>query len=426
MPSRDDPPSGVPLAYGPGLPEDPAVEALIARTQAAGRPLDRAVAVADEMLVWPREQSFGSQHQALVRYFHNGASAARTVEAALGWRFGAGGDPRILDFAAGYGRVTRFLLLDHPAASVCVSDIDPVAVDHQRRRRGVDGFVSTPDPDALPCDRRFDAVVVLSLLSHLPEPTFRRWLARLVGSVAPGGLLLFSTLGEPALLPGRRMPPGGFHFEPMSETRRLDTASYGSAWVSEAFVARELAALAPAAAWRRVPQGLWHLQDVYLVVPDGSADPGGWQPPDEARGDVYSCEMTTAGDLAIGGWAAFRDAPAERVEVRLGERVVDSVEVAGATPDVGAQLGPGLARCGWFTTLPRAALAGPHQVLLLEAVSRRGDRGVLFAGTVESAGLMPRLATMQAESERLRQRLAALEASRFFQLFRLWHRLKGR
>ena len=42
----------------------------------------------------------------------------------------------------------------------------------------------------------FDFIYALSVLTHLPEHTGRRWLAGLVRILKPGGLLLFTVHGE--------------------------------------------------------------------------------------------------------------------------------------------------------------------------------------------------------------------------------------
>ena len=80
--------------------------------------------------------------------------------------------------------------------------------------------------------RRFDVIFVASLFSHLPERRFVPWLRWLYRRLAPGGVLVVSTHGPESLLPGRALPAGGFHFETLSESRRLTGDEYGSTWVS--------------------------------------------------------------------------------------------------------------------------------------------------------------------------------------------------
>lgn len=443
-----------PLAYDDEV-LDPAAEAVLAAAGWADPDLVRAIPAADEMLSWAEGHHTGSRQQALVTYFNGGLMAWRAVEAVLAWRFGDGDGagarrarPRVLDFASGWGRVTRFLVRRRPAADLTVSDIDAAAVAWQRRRFGVAGFPSAARPADLACDDRFDAVVCLSLFSHLPEESFHAWLARLVELVAPGGLLLFSVHDEAVLPPGRVLPPSGLHFESISESERLDKTSYGSSWVSEAFVAAALAGLGrPQLAWRRFPRGLWHLQDLYVVLPDafdGGADLDRCILPDEPRGALDGWARRPAGEVELSGWAA----PARRVEVWLGERLCAVAVPDRPRDDVADLLGEAARASGWSARLPRHEAARSGEVLRVQAEGADGTVGVLHAATLEAAAqrlqLVNALAAAEADHRRqldererrlvdlgwqaevLRRRLAAVEESRFWKLRRAWFALKRR
>ncbi|HEX6204013.1 MAG TPA: class I SAM-dependent methyltransferase [Thermoanaerobaculia bacterium] len=434
------------LAYDEAV-LDPAAEAALAAAGWSDPALDRAIAAGDEMLAWAGWHRQGSRQQALVTYFLNGLSAARTVEAVLGWRFGAAGRPSVLDFASGWGRVTRFLVHGRPAGDLTVSDVDAAAVDFQRRRFAVGGFASTERAADLARGERFDAVVALSLFSHLPEPSFREWLARLTAMVAPGGVLALTVLGEAALLPGRAMPASGFHFEAMSESERLDRAAYGSAWVSERFVAAALAGLGrPGLVWRRFPRALWHLQDLVLVLPDGGAEPAACTLPDEPRGAVEGWRRRPTGEVDLAGWAAGAAGPARRVEVRLGGRLLAEEVPAAPRADVARLLGDSAAASGWQATLSRDEAARAREVLTVVAEGADGTRGVLLAATLAAADERfehaNALAALEAERRRqveerdrklidlgweaevLRRRLAATQASRFWKLRNAWFAVK--
>ncbi|HEX2164165.1 MAG TPA: class I SAM-dependent methyltransferase [Thermoanaerobaculia bacterium] len=456
------PDAGEPLAYDRDVP-DPAAEALLAALGWDDPALDRAIPAGDEMLSWAEDHRLGSRQQALVTYFTGGAMAARAVEAALAWRFGpppgpesaarGAARPRVLDFASGWGRVTRFLVRRRPAADLTVSDIDADAVAFQRRRFGVGGFPSAERPEDLACDERFDAVVALSLFSHLPEAGFRAWLGRLAGLVAPGGLLLLSVHGDSELPPGRSLPPSGIHFEPISETGRLDKASYGSSWVGERFVGEALAGLGrPRLAWRRFPRGLWHLQDLYLVLPDGETDAARLSAcalPDEPRGSLDGWARTPAGEVELHGWAATAAGPARRVEAWVGGRRVAETAPGLRRDDVAALLGSEAAGSGgWRLLLPRGEAARSGETLVLVAESADGTRGVLHAATLEAAATHLRARQAQAaaeaalreeiaardrrvaalgwEAETLRRRIAAMEASRFWKLRDAWWAVRRR
>lgn len=438
----------VDLAYDDDV-LDPAVEAVLAAAGWADPGLVREIPAADEMLSWAEGHRAGSRQQALVTYFNGGLMASRAVEAILAWRFGEGARVRVLDFASGWGRVTRFLVRRRAAAEITVSDIDAAAVAWQRRRFGVGGFPSAPRAADLACDERYDAVVCLSLFSHLPEESFRAWLARLVDLVAPGGLLLFSVHDEAELLPGRTMPPSGIHFEAVSESERLEKASYGSAWVSEGFVAAALGGLGrPGLSWRRFPRALWHLQDLYLVLPDGGADLAGCGLPDEPRGVVDGWYRRRTGEVELSGWAATAHGPARRVEVWLGERRIADTTPGTPRQDVAELLGEAARASGWCAVLPRGEAARSAEVLRVQAAGADGTVGVLLAATLEAAAQGVRFADALAvaeaerrrqledrerrlidlgwEAEVLRRRLAAMEASRFWKLRNAWFAVKRR
>jgi SAM-dependent methyltransferase len=96
----------------------------------------------------------------------------------------------LLDFAAGYGRFTRFFA---PLfGRVTVADVDPEMIAFDRQTFGVEGFLSHLDPGAVTPTPDYDVVFVFSLFTHLPEPLWHAWLRALWGFVRPGGILVFS------------------------------------------------------------------------------------------------------------------------------------------------------------------------------------------------------------------------------------------
>jgi SAM-dependent methyltransferase len=428
---------------------DPYVAALCPEIVSSGA--DLTVDDEDEMfrLFLHRHWHHGA---ALSSYFRSGALLWSTLRQALTWRFGdLDRVTRLLDFAAGYGRVTRFIAHDLPPARVWASDIDPRAVAFQTRRFGVRGLVSTAAPEDLPAAEPFDAVLVSSLFTHLPEATFGRWLARLWALVAPGGLLAFS-VHDPSLHPDAAAAGGdGFLFAATSEDRALPAADYGSTWAGEPYVRRALAAAAPGAAVHRFPRALCNYQDLYLVV-DGPApaalDLGG-----RPEGFVETCRLLGARRLALQGWAVDRmdGAPIARVEALLDGAVAAVSPEPVLRPEI-APLFPGerVEPVGWSLRLDLPAgtpLAAAS--LVVRAVDAAGRTGVLAEGSVEAALLRAaRLdflstgaeldrtrAGLQAKIDEqslshahdlgvLRARMAAMEASRFWKLRDRWFALK--
>jgi SAM-dependent methyltransferase len=431
---------------------DPYVAALCPEIVTSG--VDLTVDTEDEMfrLFLHRHWHHGS---ALSSYFRSGHLLWSTLRSALTWRFGdLHRVTRLLDFAAGYGRVTRFIARDLPADRVWAADIDPRAVSFQMQRFGVRGLVSTASPDDLPAADPFDAVLVSSLFTHLPEATFGRWLARLWTLVAPRGLLAFS-VHDPSLRPDAAAGASGgaFLFEATSEDRTLPAADYGSTWAGEPYVRRTLAAAAPGAAVHRFPRALCNYQDLYLVVDGPAPDPAALDLGGRPEGFVETCRLLGARRLALQGWAVDRmdGAPIARVEALLDGAVAAVCPEPVLRPDI-APLFPGerLEPVGWSLRLDLPAgtpLAATS--LVVRATDPAGRTGILAEGTVETALLraarLDFLATgaeldrtradLQAKIDEqslshahdlsvLRARISAMEASRFWKLRDRWFALK--
>jgi len=207
----------------------------------------------------------GSADAAAVLYFSTGRLIADSIGDALGWRFDGRPARRVLDFAAGFGRATRFLARRRDAGSLTVAEIDPAALAFQRRAFGVETLLSPPDADELRLDRDFDAVVVASFFSHLAEGRFGAWLEKLWSAVAPGGLLVFSTHGR-ALLGEEADWSRGIVFRPTSETARLEPEEYGTSWVTAEFVEDAARRRCAEGVFHAVPFGLDGRQDLYVVA----------------------------------------------------------------------------------------------------------------------------------------------------------------
>ncbi len=438
------------LAHAPDA-VDPVLLALCDDVVASG--VDLAVLGEDEMYKLFLYR-LGHPGPALASYFRSRAAIWETLRRLLEWRFGAAGATgAVLDFASGYGRVSRFLAHALPPGRVWVADVYAGGVRFQEERFGVHGIVSTAEPEAFAAPRRFDCVFVSSLFTHLPERTFARWLGRLWSLVAPGGLLAFS-VHDPSLL-GEPAADGGFRFEPVSESGSLAAEEYGTAWASEAYVRRALASAAPgAAAPLRFPRALCNYQDLYVVTAEGPAALP--EPPDLAgrpEGFVEACRQLGARRLGLRGWAVDRVHGAPVAEVRA---VVDG-EVRARCRDLPprdevAALFPGerVRPAGWAleVDLPAAAPPGATR-LAVEAVDAVGRPRALWDGTVEAALLraarLDLLFTVAARDEERREhaarlaaareaagreaaaleaRIAAMEASRFWKLRNRWFAAK--
>ena len=212
---------------------------------------------------------------AMRTYLTSGDLMVRDLEAALrDHRRDLSQLDSFLEFASGYGRFTRFLVMRLDPGKVTVSDINRSAVDFARKSFGVSGFYSTESASDLDHPQQYEVVFVASLFSHLAIEHWSAWLRRLYEILAPGGLLIFSTHGPYArdVIYGERwrdrldVKTEGFSFLCTNETDgRLAVEYYGSAFVTEAYVKGQVAAHGLGTVRSVYPAKLWGSQDLYVL-----------------------------------------------------------------------------------------------------------------------------------------------------------------
>jgi len=322
-----------------------------------------------------------------------GISAFKFVEAAIR-RYDAydqlvsqvfGGFDRldsVLDFASGYGRLTRVLAHKLPKDRIWVSDIYTKAIEWQVANYGVQGFFSTESPDDLRHDRTHDVVWVGSLFSHLPNGLFQRWLEKIWSFVSPRGVLAFSVHDETLLGEGEAMDATGLRFFRTSESDSLDYDIYGMSYVSEAFVAEAISRLGPNGGprWKRFFKGLYENQDLYVVA-GPQADISGLNIASTPMGGLESVAHLSNGDVEFAGWTIERTTGAALQQIRV---FADGAELGRAAadqprPDVLAKFphAPNLPHGFRFRLSPEQAR--PGAILRLQLESSSGLRGLVFA-----------------------------------------------
>lgn len=430
------------------LETSPYVRALLADQGIAAGSVDLAIDERDEMLGFLVDSHEGDRERALFTYFRSGLSIADAMTQILRWRFGdLGRVERLLDFASGYGRVVRFLLRDFPPERVWISDIYGGAVAFQRERFGVRGVVSTVRPEDFACGETFDAILVTSLFTHLPEERFASWLRVLLGLLRPGGTLVFSVHDEEILEPGREMPAEGVLFQELSESGSLSTSDYGSTWVTEGFVRGAVArAAAGPVSLHRIGRGLCNFQDLYVAVVEEGVDFSGLSFHGEPFLQIDECALAAPGRLALRGWAIVRSGGVREVQVVIDGEVVGAASVETPRPDVAGLLGARFERCGWACSCPLPASASRSaSILIVRVIDERGISHPLWASSVDAAllsssrqqvaylhHLLRQAEARKAEAEAraaaeiagLQARIAAMEASRFWKMRNAWFRVK--
>lgn len=407
-----------------------------------------------------------SRDLALHMYLESGKHIWKALRRVLEWHFGQLGEiESLLDFAAGYGRVTRHMATDLPPDRIWISEIDPDAVEFQENTLGVHGFRSTADPETFHPGRDFSCVLVSSLFTHLPEARFRPWLEKLLSLVREGGLLAFS-VHDMALAPVPA-PGAGFLFHPSSESGSLSNEEYGSTWVTEEYVRGCLAALESGRLQvSRIPRGLASYQDLYVVTKGSSASSTLESLRGGVDGFVEECRLNTRRRLLLQGWVIDRHTKTAVREVRFyidGDLVgrtddlFDRPEVAINYPhDAGVGQGwraelalpasprncdlsvamlriAALGSDGFLSTLAEGSIASFLTRLTLYRSLERERENAALRETMQSeqerfaqrlADEEARACVLRNEIQQLEARVAAMKASRFWKLRDRWFALK--
>jgi SAM-dependent methyltransferase len=285
-----------------------------------------------------------------------------------------------LDFACGFGRLLRLIVLRSPRDHVFAAEIQRDALDFVGSAFGVRTLPSGADPRDFAPGLPFDFIWVSSLFSHLPEELFTPWLARLLDCLNPRGVLCFSIRGDECLS-GEALPAAGILYQARSENTVLSTEIYGTTYVSESYVRDALRrATGRDCRYQRLRRALANEQDLYVVANDARelrlacVRRGMW-------GWVDRRVLSRSGELYLEGWAgSLDDGAANRVEVTIdGELHVVRTNIP--RPDVSAAFADArVADSGW--ALRRQVPAGRAVAVDVIARGTDGSAGLLYTGTV--------------------------------------------
>jgi SAM-dependent methyltransferase len=200
-------------------------------------------------------------------YFENGKKDADQIQAAMS-KLNVSRDSKILEFAAGYGRVSRHLAhLDMTCA-----DIHADAVEFLSKKIGVSAIKSSDEPDKFDPAETYDFIFVLSFFSHLPDGLFGRWLSRLSCLLRPNGKLLFTTHGEhagrtiPILAAALQTDIGYGYLRDATDQPDLDAEVYGSSITTPVYVVPHIyRTKTPTTLVSFSSASWWALQDEWII-----------------------------------------------------------------------------------------------------------------------------------------------------------------
>ena len=172
-----------------------------------------------------------SLEEGIIYYFQNGGSSAgKLAEIVSELGFGSDQSLQLLEFASGYGCVSRHLK-KNLRFDLVSSDIHSEATEFISDRIGVRTMLSVPVPEEFSPADKFDVVFALSFFSHMPKSSFGRWLRALFNALKSPGYLVFTTHGLKSIvgleITADDIPADGYWFNARSEQKDLDTAEYG-------------------------------------------------------------------------------------------------------------------------------------------------------------------------------------------------------
>ncbi len=337
----------------------------------------------DDQMLWHSLRHHRDANVAFSQYYNVALQQYSAAQQVLRLLFpGTVDRVRVLDFACGYGRLLRFLSLSLPTANLWASEIQPQALAFVRDTFNVNAIASEADPQAFQPDRRFQLIWVASLFSHLPDRLFEAWLRRLTDCLTPDGVLCFSTHDACLIPDGAALPAEGILCRPFSENPALDTSDYGTTYVSEDYVSRLVSKACGAdRGYSRIPRGLAHEQDLYLVpaTPDRDLSvlrsfrhgPWGW---------VDERILRPSGELYLRGWAAsLDDGPLDAVDITIDGQAF-RCPTGLPRDDVGRVFNdPRLNRSGWEFRQMTADVPEAVRVVVT-ARTRRNERALLYTG----------------------------------------------
>ena len=322
----------------------------------------------DEMLQHLRAGADGEPARERCAYYRAGYEALCALENLLACDGRTLRDVgSLLEFASGFGRLTRHLVRRIDPARIWTAEILPAAGPFLRSRFGVHTLDSVQVPGGLLLPRRFDLIRVGSLFSHLPRHRFGPWLRRLHDALDDDGLLVFSTHGAGVVAEVPK-DPGGFTFVPHSESRTLAADEYGSTFVTPEAV-HAIAAGQGLGGLRVLPHELWWIQDLWVAAKGDHPGLDGWAPTPLVRGRIGRIELEVGGRAGVAGWTltAREISPLRSVCVWLDGRDVGPAVLSGSAPTLaGVERREGFVHTGWHLQGDVSSLApGPHSLAVV-------------------------------------------------------------
>jgi hypothetical protein len=213
--------------------------------------------------------SIPSKEEAVKHYFENGFESATKLKNIIDSLY-PDKDKKInlLEFASGYGMVTRFFKKVIPSLDVTACDIHPDAMSFIESKMKVKTILSDSIPEKLSISDKYDVIFALSFFSHMPKTTWSRWIKVLTSKVKTGGFLIFTTHGmisKKLCIKNANPDKEGFWFFPGSEQKDINKDEYGTTLVTYQFVSNQLKIIGSCNIVEFKEGFWWGHQDLYIV-----------------------------------------------------------------------------------------------------------------------------------------------------------------
>lgn len=141
----------------------------------------------------------------------------------------------VVDFAAEYGFLTRFLKPKFATGRVFAVELDEPASYFGTIDLKIDNAFVGHRPGAIEPFWKFNLVVAHELLTRVSPELFGPWLAKFAAFGAPGALVYFTARGPHALawrFPGEKLDGEGFYFRPPPVAAGRRARGYGETFVA--------------------------------------------------------------------------------------------------------------------------------------------------------------------------------------------------
>jgi hypothetical protein len=165
---------------------------------------------------------------------------------------------------------------------------------------------------------------------------------------------------------------------------RLDPEEYGSATVTEGYVADQIEKATGARRYARVVRGFWDFQDVYLLTGPAQREPATFEfvPPISGHVDALRLSRTS---VELSGWAQATE-PGLRVRISAAGTVLHEIDRFDPRPDVVHHRGEAFLHTGFGARVELPPAVRAADFVVVEAATASQSRCLYAGGSTPDRG----------------------------------------